>query len=86
MRFLENILKHLCVIIFPFACPPTTSGFHGSDGEQSACNAEDLSSVPGGRFPREGNGYPFKYFCLENSMDRGAYGLQSMGSQRVKHD
>ena len=28
----------------------------------------------------EGNSYPLQYFCLENSMDRGACGLQSMGS------
>ena len=23
--------------------------------------------------PEEGNGSPFQYFCLENSMDRGAW-------------
>ena len=27
-----------------------------------------------------------QYSCLENSMDRGACGLQSMGSHRVGHD
>ena len=27
-----------------------------------------------------------QYSCLENSMDRGACGLQSMGSQRVRHN
>ena len=26
-----------------------------------------------GRSPREGNGNPFQYSCLENSMDRGAW-------------
>ena len=26
-----------------------------------------------GRFLREGNGYPFQYSCLENSMDRGTW-------------
>ena len=26
-----------------------------------------------GRFPREGNGYPLHYACLENPMDRGAW-------------
>ena len=26
-----------------------------------------------GRLPGGGNGYPFKYSCLENSMDRGAW-------------
>ena len=29
---------------------------------------------------------PFQYSCLENPMDRGACGLQSMGSQRVGQD
>ena len=29
--------------------------------------------IPGsGRSPGEGNGFPFQYSCLENSMDRGA--------------
>ena len=36
--------------------------------------------------PGEGNGYPLQDSCLENPMDRGAYGLQSMGLQRVRHD
>ena len=44
-------------------------------------------SFPGsGRSPGEGNGTPLQYSCLENSMDRGAWGLQSMRSQRVRHD
>ena len=33
--------------------------------------------------PGEGNGNPLQHFCLENSMDRGAWWLQSMGMQRV---
>ena len=46
----------------------------GSDGQESVCNAGDLSSIPGlGRSPGEGNGNPFQYSCLENSMDRGAW-------------
>ena len=33
-----------------------------SDGEESACNAGDLGSIPGlGRSPGEGNGNPFQY-------------------------
>ena len=40
-----------------------------------------------GRFPGEGKGNPLQYSCLENPMDRGAWGrLLSMGSQRVGHD
>ena len=50
-------------------------GFPGGlDGEESDCNTEHLSSVPGlGRSPGEGNGNPLQYPCLENSMDRGAW-------------
>ena len=44
-----------------------------SAGKESTCNAGDLSSIPGlGRSPGEGKGYPLRYSCLENSMDRGA--------------
>jgi hypothetical protein len=48
-----------------------TSGFpSGSDGKESAYNAGDLGSIPGlGRSPGEGNGYPFLYSCLENSIE-----------------
>ena len=59
----------------------------GSDGKVSAYNAEDPGSVPrSGRSPGEGNGNPLQYSCLENPMDGGACGLQSMESQRVAHD
>ena len=34
----------------------------------------------------EGNGDPLRYSHLENSMDRGAWQLQSTGLQRVRHD
>ena len=38
------------------------------------CNAGDPGLIPGlGRSPGEGNGNPFLYSCLENSMDRGAW-------------
>ena len=46
----------------------------GSEGKASACNAGDLGSIPGSeRSPGEGNGNPLQYFCLENSMDGGAW-------------
>ena len=45
-----------------------------SDGKESAYNAGDPGSIPGlGRFPGKGNGYPLRYSCLENSMDREAW-------------
>ena len=57
---------------------------HSSVGKEFACNAGDPGSVPGlRRSPGEGNGNPLQYSCLENPMDRGAGGLQSMGSQEL---
>ena len=57
-----------------------SEGFSGgSDSEELACNAEDLALIPrSGRSPGEGNGYLLQYSCLENSIDRGTSGLQSM--------
>ena len=37
-------------------------------------------------FPGEGNGNPLQSSCLENLVDRGAWGLQPKVSQRVGHD
>ena len=46
----------------------------GSEGKVSACNAGDLGLIPrSGRSPREGNGNPLQYSCLENATDRGAW-------------
>ena len=37
-------------------------------------NTGDLGWIPGsGQSPGVGNGYPFQYSCLENSMDRGVW-------------
>ena len=52
----------------------------GSDSKESACNAGGPSSIPGsGRSPREGNGNPLQYSCLENSMDRGTWWATAHG-------
>ena len=59
----------------------------GSDGEESACNAGDLGSIPGlGRSPGEGNSNPLQYPCLENSMDWGAWRATVHRVTRVGHD
>ena len=40
----------------------------------NAGDTGDMSLIPeSGRSPGEGNGNPFQYSCLENSMDRGAW-------------
>ena len=50
----------------------------------NAGDVRDSSSTAGlGRSPGEGNGNPLQYSCLGNSMDVGAWQLQSMGLQRV---
>ena len=56
---------------FPGGKEPACSA--GSDGKEPACSEGD----PGfdlwvRKYPGEGEGYPFQYSCLENSMDRGA--------------
>ena len=52
---------------------PVFLGFPGgSAGEESACNAGGLCSIPGlGRSPGREHSNPLQYFCLENPMDRG---------------
>ena len=45
-----------------------------SNSKESACNAGDLSLIPGsGRSSGEGNGNPLQYSCLENPIDREAW-------------
>ena len=47
----------------------------------------DPGSIPwSGRSPGEGNGNPLQYSCLENPMKEEPGRLQSMGSQRIRHD
>ena len=49
-------------------------------GEESACNAGDVSSIPGsGRSPGRGNSNPFQYSYWENPMDRGAWQAMVQG-------
>ncbi|KAB0354259.1 hypothetical protein FD755_022797 [Muntiacus reevesi] len=44
------------------------------------CSGGDSGLIPGlGRSPGIGNGYPLWYSCLENSMDRIAYGAAVHG-------
>ena len=68
-------------IVFYYSFYTSILGFlGGSDGEEFTCKAGDPGLIPGlGRSPGEGNGYPLQYSYLENPMDRGAGGLQSMG-------
>ena len=52
----------------------------GSDGKESARSAGDPGSIPGSeRPPGGGHGNPLPYSCLENPMDRGAWGATVHG-------
>ena len=40
----------------------------------NAGDIKDVGLIPGlGRYPRDGNGNPLQYSCLENSMKRGTW-------------
>ena len=73
-------------ILLPHHTFSHTWGFHdGSDGKASAFNVGGPGLIPGlGRSSGEGNGNPFQYSCLKNSMYRGA--SWAMGLQRVRHN
>ena len=51
------------------------------------CNAENPTSIPGlGRSPGEGNGNPLQDYCLEKSMDTGAWRATVQAVTRGRHD
>ena len=46
----------------------------------NAGDSGDAGLIPGlGRVPREGNGNPLQYSCLENPMDRESWGAMVHG-------
>ena len=58
----------VCVCVYGWCFPGD------ANGKESVCITGDPSSIPGlGRSPEVGNGNPFHYSCLKNSMDRGAW-------------
>ena len=59
----------------------------GSAGKESACYAGDLGSIPGLGSPlRKGLATHSSILACRIPMDRGAWWVQSMGSQRVGYD
>ena len=59
----------------------------GSVVKNPPADAGDVGLISGsGRSPGEGNGNPLQYFAWEIPWTDEAGGLQSMGSQRVRHD
>ena len=75
------------------SCPSQTTKWSskpiggGWDGKESACIVGDRDSIPGlERSPGEGSGYPLQYSCLGNSWTEEPGELESLGSQRVRHN
>ena len=65
---------------FLHPCTPRSAFSSGSYDKESACNSGDQVLTPGSeRSPRDRKGYTLQYSCLENSVDRGPGGIQSMG-------
>ena len=71
---------------FGVCFPPDRGPPRWLSGKESACNSGDVGLIPGwGRSPGGGNGNPLQYSCLGNPTGEPG-GLQSMGSQRVRHN
>ena len=89
---------HLGAIASIWVTPPTTLPIiafvpsmqnfpGGSDGKASVYNAGEPGSIPGsGRSPGERNGDPLQCYWLKIPWTEELGSLQSMGSQRIRHD
>ena len=76
-KYVHIILLILFGLAFFWGCFPGSS-----DGKESACNAGDLSLIPGlGRSPGEGKGYSLQYSGLENSIDYTVHGVAKSRTQ-----
>ena len=57
------------------------------DSKESFCKVGDPGSIPGsGRSPGERNAYPLSILAWKTPWTEEPGRLQSMGSQRVRHD
>ena len=73
----SKCLDYRLILICFETCSKYFLGFPcGSANKESAYNAGDLGLIPGlGRSPGRGEGYPFHYSGLENSMDCTVHGV-----------
>ena len=73
-------LIHRCVQV------TEQSGQQKAGPVQICVKEEGILNTSKGHECGEGNGTPLQHSCLENPMDGGPGGPQSMGSLRVGHD
>ena len=79
--FLDNRTRYLFLFIYKLLC--LLSSFPGGLVSRVCLQCRRPGLVPGpGRSPGGGNGHPPQYSCLENPVERGAWWLQSVGSQK----
>ena len=73
MKGEEKFKNYFSCIIIHLLNDRFVLGFLGdSEGKESAYDAGDPILFPGlGRSLGEGNGYPFQYSCLKNSINGG---------------
>ena len=72
------------VCVYRYLMDQIRASLGGSDGKASACNAGDLSSIPGlGRSPGGGNGNLLQYSCQDNPMERGTWQAIVCGVAKV---
>ena len=83
------LLESLSLIFFFFLITPIFwRGFPGgSNGKESACNAEDPSLIPGLEYPlEEGMATHSSILAWRIPWTEEPRGLQFMGHKRVRHD
>ena len=88
MTNLDSVLKSRDITLPTKVCIVKAIVFPGgSDGKESACTVGDLGLIPGlGRSPGGGHGSPLQYSCWENPWTEEPGRLQSIESQRVRHN
>ena len=86
--YIQNVaLNPKEILENPFYHQTSPGGSEGKVSVYNAYNVGDLGSIPGsGRSPGEGNGNPLQYSCWKIPWMVEPGRLQSMGSQRVRHD
>ena len=80
--------RHGCVVNLIYSQVPLFLDFPGGSVVKKLPAVQKTWVLSLGREDArgEGNGNPLQCSCLEDPVDRGAWGPQSIGSQRVRHD
>jgi len=90
MNLIQGSTNYLGPIgqIWPHCLTHTQRHFPGgSEGKESACNAGDTGSIPGQADPlEEGMAIHSRILAWRTPWTSEPGGLQSMGSQTVRHD